>query len=113
MKVKLKNVLSEFIVPMRDKPKSFNGNIPWCKIEDINGKYLSDTLTEKYVTEDTIKTMNLKVYPVNTLLFTCSATIGVTAITAKPLCTNQTFIGLVPSEKINVEYLSLTLKNQS
>jgi len=105
MKVKLKNVLSEFIVPMRDKPKSFNGNIPWCKIEDINGKYLSDTLTEKYVTEDTIKTMNLKVYPVNTLLFTCSATIGVTAITAKPLCTNQTFIGLVPSEKINVEYL--------
>ena len=105
MKIKLKNVISDFIVPMRDKPKSFDGNIPWCKIEDINGKYLSDTLSEKYVTEDTIRTMNLRVYPVNTLLFTCSATIGVTAITTKPLCTNQTFIGLVPSEKINVEYL--------
>lgn len=105
MKIKLKNILSDFIVPMRDKPKSFNGNIPWCKIEDIDGKYLSDTLSQNYVTEETIKKMNLKVYPPNTLLFTCSATIGVTTITKKPLCTNQTFIGLVPSEKINIEYL--------
>src|SRR5690606_19060084 len=59
----------------------------------------------KYVSDETINLMNLKVYPVNTLLFTCSATIGTTAITSKPLCTNQTFIGLVPSEKIDVEYL--------
>ena len=28
--VKLKNICSDFIVPMRDKPKEFNGNIPWC-----------------------------------------------------------------------------------
>jgi len=110
MKVKLKDVLSDFIVPMRDKPKRFDGTIPWCRIEDIKGKYLSDTLSQQYVSEETVQSMNLKVYPINTLLFTCSATIGVTALTTKPLCTNQTFIGLVPSDKIDIEYLYYYLK---
>ncbi|CAL2105660.1 type I restriction enzyme, S subunit [Tenacibaculum sp. 190524A02b] len=103
--VKLKEVISEFIVPMRDKPKVFSGSIPWCKIEDISGKYLYGSKSHKYVSNKTIELMNLKVYPLNTLLFTCSATIGVTAITKVSLCTNQTFIGLVPSNKIDVEFL--------
>lgn len=105
MKVKLKEVLTSFIVPMRDKPKKFDGNIPWCKINDIEGKYLSGSSSGKNVTENTINLMNLKVYPVNTLIFSCSATIGVTAITTKPLCTNQTFIGLVGNKNISIEFL--------
>ena len=28
----LKKVCTDFILPMRDKPKIFNGNIPWCRI---------------------------------------------------------------------------------
>lgn len=105
MKVKLKEVVSDFIVPMRDKPKVFNGQIPWCRIEDIDGKYLYRTKSNKYVSEETIKGMNLKVIPANSVLCTCSATIGVTAITKSEICTNQTFIGLVPSEKIDCDYL--------
>ncbi|MEL0457341.1 restriction endonuclease subunit S [Flavobacteriaceae bacterium SZ-1-7] len=105
MKVKLKDVISTFIVPQRDKPKVFDGDIPWCRIEDINGKYLYKSNSSQNVSQTTVDAMNLRVYPVNTLLFTCSATIGVTAITKAELCTNQTFIGLVPSSKIDVEYL--------
>lgn len=105
MKVKLKDIVSDFIVPMRDKPTRFDGDVPWCRIEDFQGKYLFDSKSEQRVSEDVINAMRLKVYPVNTLLFSCSATIGVTAITKRPLCTNQTFIGIVPSTKIDVEYL--------
>ncbi|WP_338792296.1 restriction endonuclease subunit S [Bernardetia sp. MNP-M8] len=105
MRVKLKQVITDFIVPMRDKPKVFGGNIPWCRIEDVDGKYLSESLSNQNVSTETIKEMNLRVYPINTLLFTCSASIGTTAITKKPLCTNQTFIGLVGSNKIDIEYL--------
>lgn len=39
----LSKYVSDFIVPMRDKPKSFDGKIPWCRIEDLNGRYLSDS----------------------------------------------------------------------
>ena len=49
--------------------------------------------------------MNLKVYPIGTVINSCSATIGVSAITTCPLCTNQTFIGLVAGEKISNVYL--------
>jgi type I restriction enzyme, S subunit len=57
-----------------------------------------------------IKEMNLKVYPVNTLLVSCSANLGFCAITKRELVTNQTFIGLVADdEKANIEYLYYTM----
>ena len=34
----LKAGCSDFIVPQRDKPKVFDGDIPWCRIEDIEAK---------------------------------------------------------------------------
>lgn len=98
-------VCDEFIVPMRDKPQVLDGNIPWCRIEDIEGKYLNGTKSEQYVSQKTIDEMNLKVYPIGTVINSCSATIGVSAITTCPLCTNQTFIGLVAGEKISNVYL--------
>lgn len=52
---KLSDIFSDFIVPMRDKPKAFGGDIPWTRIEDIEGKYLNGTLSSQYVTEETIK----------------------------------------------------------
>jgi type I restriction enzyme S subunit len=92
--VKLEDIVKDFIVPMRDKPKKFDGDIPWCRIEDFNGIYLEKSKSNQNVSEQTIKEMNLKVYPVGTVLVSCSANLGKCAITKKPLLTNQTFIGL-------------------
>jgi type I restriction enzyme S subunit len=50
--------------------------------------------------------MNLKVYPVGTVLSACSAaSVGAVAITTVRCCTNQTFIGLVAGNKLNNVYL--------
>lgn len=95
----LKEWIDSLIVPMRDKPKVFDGDIPWCRIEDFNGIYLSDSLSGQYVSEAVIDEMNLKVYPKGTLLVSCSANLGRCAIVEKPLVTNQTFIGLVMNEE--------------
>lgn len=101
---KLSNEFSDFIVPMRDKPKEFGGNIPWTRIEDIEGKYLNGTLSEQYVTEETVQKMNLKIIPKNSLIVSSSATFGVVAVVTQDLITNQTFIGLVPNEKETLDY---------
>lgn len=107
---KLDAIISNFIVPMRDKPKELNGEIPWCRIEDFEGKYLSESKSGQGVSLKTVKEMNLKIYPVNTLLVSCSANLGFCAIVKKELITNQTFIGLVPDKnKVNVEYLYYTM----
>ena len=111
---KLKGFISNFIVPMRDKPKDLNGEIPWCRIEDFEGKYLSKSKSNQGVSQQTIKEMNLKVYPINTLLVSCSANLGFCAIVKKELITNQTFIGLVPdNEKIDIDYLYHIMKLSS
>lgn len=108
----LENVIDNFIVPMRDKPKQLDGEIPWCRIEDFNGMYLYGSKSNQGVSLETIKEMNLKVYPVNTLLVSCSADIGRCAITQKLLITNQTFIGLVPNiKKVNTIYLYYVMTN--
>ncbi|MFD9361584.1 restriction endonuclease subunit S [Priestia megaterium] len=97
--------VSKMIVPMRDKPTSFKGNIPWVRIEDFDGKYISDSKSKQYVSKEIVKKMNLKVFPKGTVMCTCSCTMGATAIVNTPLISNQTFIGIVPSEELDSEYL--------
>lgn len=103
--VQLKRIISEFIVPMRDKPTALTGPIPWCRIEDFDGKYLKKSLSNQGVDLNTVSKMNLKIFPVNILLVSCSANLGRCAIVKQKLVTNQTFIGLVPSDRIDVEFL--------
>lgn len=108
----LDKIVNKFIVPMRDKPKKLDGEIPWCRIEDFNGIYLHGSKSSQGVSLDTINEMNLKVYPINTLLVSCSADLGRCAITKELLVTNQTFIGLVLNLKnVNVEYLYYVMSN--
>ena len=104
--VQLKDITSQIIVPMRDKPKFFRGTIPWCRIEDFEGKYLSNSKSGRYVDKEIVNNMNLKIFPADTLLVSCSADLGRCAIVKKPLVTNQTFIGLVIDDsKADNEFL--------
>lgn len=101
---KLSDEFSDFIVPMRDKPKAFGGNIPWTRIEDITGRCLNGSISGQYVSEETVKEMNLKIIPKDSLIVSSSATFGVVAIVTQNLITNQTFIGLVPKDKSALDY---------
>lgn len=92
-------------VPQRDKPKDLEGPIPWLRIEDFDGKYVFESKSGQGVTKETINEMNLKVYPVGTVLTACSCSMGKTAIVQKPLITNQTFIGLTSLGKIYPDFL--------
>ena len=98
--VRLKQVCSDFIVPQRDKPTAFGGNIPWCRIEDIEGKYLNGSKSNQLVTKELASQMNMHLCPKGTVICACSASIGNQAITTVECYTNQTFIGLVCDSRI-------------
>ena len=110
----LVEVCSDFIVPMRDSPQVFDGEIPWCRIEDIQGDSIHGSLSGLKVSMKVISDMNLKVMPTGTVIASCSASLGRYAITTTPLITNQTFIGLVCGERLLNRYLLhlLPLKTQ-
>ena len=103
--------ITEIIVPMRDKPKQFDGNIPWIRIEDFEGKFVFGSKSGRKVSERTIKEMNLKPYPIGTVLCSCSGNMGICAITKSIMVSNQTFAGLIPKEEINSDYLYYLLSN--
>lgn len=96
---------SQMIVPMRDKPTAFEGDIPWIKIEDVEGKYIDSSKSSQNVTFELVNKMNLKICPVGTVLCTCSCNLGAAVIVKKPLTFNQTFIGIVPGTKLDTHYL--------
>ena len=99
------------LVPMRDKPIDLKGDIPWIRIEDYDGKYISKSKSNQGVSFETVKLMNLKEYPVGTVLCTCSCSFGTTMIVTKPMVSNQTFIGLVPKiEHFTSEFLYYLLQ---
>ncbi|QBG55009.1 hypothetical protein D2M30_0658 [Bacillus amyloliquefaciens] len=108
---KLNKVFKDFIVPMRDKPKEFSGTVPWTRIEDIEGRFINGTTSGQYVSEETIRSMNLKIIPKGSLIVSSSATFGVVAIVNNDLITNQTFIGLVPNTNYNIYYLYAFFKS--
>ena len=102
--------MCDFYVPMRDKPTEFDGDIPWLKIDEINEKFTNGFNAKHRVSEKIIKEMKLRVYPIGTVLFSCSASIGTCSITTAKLTTNQTFIGIFPKTEIFNEFLYYFLK---
>ena len=110
---KIKDVCDDVIVPMRDRPKVFDGSIPWCRIEDIEGQYFNQSLSGLGVSEEVVKTMNLKIFPKGTVICSCSASLGSYAINTQPLITNQTFIGLVCGKRIYNKFLLYYMETQT
>jgi type I restriction enzyme, S subunit len=104
--------ISTLYVPMRNKPKEFDGDIPWLRIEDLNGKYVSDSKKRRYVTHDVVDKMHLRILPIGTVLCSCTATIGLCAITKKEVVTNQQFVGIHTSD-IDNQFLYYYLLTQT
>lgn len=105
---KLKTYAS-MLTPMRDKPEYLDGEIPWIRIEDFSGKYIKESKEGLGVSKETVKQMNLKVYPVGTILCTSSCELGKCAITSVELVSNQRFIGIIPSKECHTDFLYYNL----
>ena len=91
-----------------------NGTYPWFTIEDIReqGRIITDT--KQKVTE--IAWNKLRVFPKDTILLCCTASLGEYAITKIPLTTNQQFNGLMIKDKnylspMYLMHFCVTLKN--
>ena len=95
--------------PSTKDSKYWGGTIPFVTptditaINDLNMIYL--TKTEKYLTEEGIRSKNLRIVPRGSLLFTSRATIGYLAINKVDVTINQGVIALIPKRKdVNILY---------
>lgn len=91
--------------PARSKKEYWeNGNIPWVKIGDFKGKYLS--ATDEAITTKGLECSAAKIFPKGTLLYTIFATLGEVCILDIEAATNQAIAGIqIKNDSVEKEYL--------
>jgi type I restriction enzyme S subunit len=100
--------------PSRATPSFWNGSVPWVtpgEITKLKGKYIFET--RERITQDGVVGSAATVLPAGSILVTTRATLGLTAIAAVPITTNQGFKSIVPNgstDSIFSYYLIQALK---
>ncbi len=100
------------IVPNRDKPKSFSGNIKWVTTPNLT----PDSIRLDYnnislgLSEIEVKEFNARVIPVGGVIMTCVGTFGLSAIVEKPIVINQQLHAFISNEIINPKYLAYCIQ---
>lgn len=81
---------ADSIVPGRDKPKSFTGNIPWIttdKLTDLG--HLDNNRISLFLSLDEIRQAKSKIIPSGSILMTCVGDLGIVSVTKFPSVANQ------------------------
>jgi type I restriction enzyme, S subunit len=93
--------------PKTGNPEYWGGDIPWVSpksLSKLDTKYL-DEPTE-YITQAGFDSCSTRMLPPMSLLLSCRAPVGLTAINRESICTNQGFKSLIPNtEVVDVNYL--------
>ena len=107
--------LCDSIVPGRNKPTNFEGDIPWITTPDIehNGiiNYSKKGLN---ISKDEAKKVGSKIVPINSIIISCVGELGLSAISGKEIIINQQLHAFIPKEKIEYRFLlyQLNLKKK-
>lgn len=104
---------SESIVPGRDKPKSFTGNIPWVTTNDLNHLgYTYKSSNGTGLTESEIKQVKAKIIPRDSVIITCVGDLGIASVNKEAMVVNQQLHAFQCGESFVPEFLMLNLSHQ-
>ena len=80
----------ECMVPGRDKPKSFTGDIPWITIDDLKiNRVTYKSKSDLGLTDDEIKEVKRKKIPKGSVLMSCVGNLGICSIAGEDMIINQ------------------------
>jgi len=100
------------IVPNRDKPKSFSGDIKWVTTPNlvqgsIKINYNSISLG---LSEVEAKEYNARIIPIGSVIMTCVGTFGLSAIVEKQIVINQQLHAFLSSDLVKAKYLAYCIQ---
>ncbi|MEI6318774.1 MAG: restriction endonuclease subunit S [Pseudomonadota bacterium] len=99
--------------PSRQIRHYFGGGIAWATPTDVTAlDRLYIAHTKETVTEDGLKSSSAKLMPPGCVLLTSRATIGYTAVSQVPICTNQGFVNFICGKDLLPEFLAYWLRTQ-
>jgi type I restriction enzyme, S subunit len=104
--IKKMGIVSSGGTPSSDNPDYWGGEIFWATPTDITA-LTNKTIasTKRKITAKGLSNSSAKLLPKGSLLICTRATIGYSAISAKPISTNQGFKNLTPNSMFDIEFL--------
>jgi type I restriction enzyme, S subunit len=105
--------LCRSIVPGRNKPKQFDGDIPWVTTPNINQKYILKDNVDLFVSEEEIKKCGGKIVPEGAVIINCVGDFGMIGIVKQRVVINQQLHAFVCSEDLDNEYVFYALSIQT
>ena len=109
--VKIGNV-TDSIVPNRDKPKSFNGDIHWLTTPNLNlnSIKIDYNFIEKGLTKEECTNYNARIIPINSVIMTCVGMLGTSSIIEQEVVINQQLHAFTPSNSYIPKYLAYLIR---
>ena len=104
--------MCQSIVPGRNKPRSFNGDIPWVTTPEISGRYIPSCLQKNYVSESALAECGGKIVPSGAVIMAAVGELGLVAIATEEVVLNQQLHAFVCSDSVQNEYLAYALSSQ-
>ena len=100
-KIKNKFMIISGGTPKSDVESYWNGDVVWVTPADYNTEDKVIVKGKRNITEEGLKNSSATILPKNSIIFSKRAPIGLVAINAVPLATNQGCLGCIP--KLNVD----------
>ncbi|MGO9017170.1 MAG: restriction endonuclease subunit S [Syntrophobacteraceae bacterium] len=102
-----------FIVPGRNKPRFFDGNIPWITTPDLkDGGTVSESRSLLRVSIAEAKSVGSKVVPTGSVVMSCVGELGIVALAGCDIVINQQLHAFLPSATVNAVFLAYVIKTR-
>ena len=102
-----------FIVPGRNKPKLFDGDIPWITTPDMEeGQTVTSSRLGLHISRAEAKLIGSKIVPPGSVLMSCAGELGIVALTQNEIVVNQQLHVFIPTECIEKKFLLNALAYQ-
>ena len=100
------------VVPSRDKPKSFSGNIPWITLPSFpsDGWYLDTSTLDLGLTLEEASEYTARIIPESSVLMSCVGRFGLTAINQIPVIPNQQIHAFIIISGLVPEFLCIVIQ---
>ncbi|MGL6064254.1 MAG: restriction endonuclease subunit S [Fusobacteriaceae bacterium] len=95
--------------PSTKNKENYGGNIPFITIPDMHGNIFI-TNTERALSEIGNSVQSKKILPINSIMVSCIATVGLVSLNTKPSHTNQQINSIVPQNESTLFYFFNVIK---
>ena len=106
--------ICECIVPNRDKPKTFSGDIPWLTLPDFDDSEITIARSKSGLgfTEFEVALYRAKAIPIDSVVMSCVGRFGISAVLTRKAVINQQLHAFLPSEGVVPKYLAYVLRTR-